>query len=147
MELGNTLFFDELYRQIINIHGALTWIGAECNDVLSLWHQLRALYESDDNRMILGPIPDGNDLSSVLDELPGIVVALACLNTESLEETRDCLKFIQPHLTVGSIVVFNKLNRPDCPGPTLALKEVWGLNMFAIQKSFYSPSYSYIVIT
>lgn len=145
--LRDILFFDELYQQITNIHGAMLWLGDWRDDALSLWRNLREVYDGTRTRTIAWVDERDDSLVDYLEENPSIIIALAYLNTESFEATQDYLKLIQPHLTVGSIVAFDKLGRPDCPGPTLALKEVWGINAFAIQRSFYSRDSGYIVIT
>jgi len=145
--LRDILFFDELYQQIINVHGSMLWLGDRRDGVLSLWHDLREIYESAKTRTIAWADEGDNSLVDYLEENPATIIALAYLNTELFEVTRDLLKLIQPCLTVGSIVAFDKLNRPDCPGSTMALKEVWGLNAFAIQRSFYSRGNGYIIIT
>lgn len=50
------------------------------------------------------------------------------------------------HTTKGTIIAFDELNFSSFPGETEALKEVIGLNTYAIKRSPLNPLCSYIVI-
>jgi hypothetical protein len=46
---------------------------------------------------------------------------------------------IKEHLTKGSVLGFDELNCHDFPGETLAMKEVLGLDRYAIKRSSTKP--------
>lgn len=77
---------------------------------------------------------------------PETIVAFAYLDFDIYEPTRDCLKAIAPHLTKGSIIGFDELNHPEFPGETVALKEVLGLDRFAIRRSPLGSYPAYLVV-
>lgn len=77
---------------------------------------------------------------------PETIIALAYFDLDIYQPTKDVLEAIKTHLTRGSIVVFDELNHPDFPGETRALKEVFGLNRYAIRQNPYGSMQSYMVI-
>jgi hypothetical protein len=77
---------------------------------------------------------------------PETIVALAYFDFDLYEPTRKCLETIRSHLTKGSVLGFDELNYHTWPGETLALKEVLGLDRYAIRRTPYNPEPSYIVI-
>ncbi|MNB88211.1 hypothetical protein D3C81_466040 [compost metagenome] len=81
-----------------------------------------------------------------LDKHPETIVSLAYFDFDLFKPTRDCLQAIMQHTTKGSIIAFDELNSSAFPGETLALKEVLGLNTYAIKRSPLNPLCSYIVI-
>lgn len=85
-------------------------------------------------------------LARYLEQHPETIIALAYFDFDIYEPTKKCLEMILPHLTKGSVIGFDELNWPDFPGETLALKEVLGLDRYAIRRSSLNPSPSYIVI-
>lgn len=82
-----------------------------------------------------------------LKEHPETIISLAYFDFDLYKPTRDCLEAIMEHTTKGTILAFDELNYSKFPGETQALKEVIGLNTFAIQRSPLNPLCSYIVIT
>lgn len=62
------------------------------------------------------------------------IVALAYFDFDIYAPTRDCLQALLPHLTKGSILAFDELNCPDFPGETVAVREVLGLDRYAIRR-------------
>jgi hypothetical protein len=60
--------------------------------------------------------------------------------------TKKCLESIRSRLTKGSVIGFDELNYNKFPGETLALKEVLGLDKYAIKRTPYSGQQSYLVI-
>lgn len=74
------------------------------------------------------------------------IIALAYFDFDIYEPTKKSLESIKDRLTKGSILVFDELNHPKFPGETIALKEVFGLDKFKIQRNIYSNCQSYIVI-
>jgi hypothetical protein len=74
------------------------------------------------------------------------IIALAYFDFDIYQPTKNCLKAIQSHLTKGSILVFDELNLNEFPGETIALKEVLGLNKYAIKRFPLNPFLGYLVI-
>jgi Cephalosporin hydroxylase len=85
-------------------------------------------------------------LKKYLDDHPETIISLAYFDFDIYEPTRTCLELIRPYLTKGSIVCFDELNHGAFPGETLAVKEVFGLNSYAICRFPFDPCPSYIVI-
>ncbi|ACD52281.1 crotonobetainyl-CoA:carnitine CoA-transferase [Clostridium botulinum] len=77
---------------------------------------------------------------------PETIIALAYFDFDIYKPTKECLEAIKGHLTKGSVIGFDELNYHNFPGETLALKEVFGLDKYKIQRSILSPLQSYIVI-
>jgi hypothetical protein len=65
---------------------------------------------------------------------PHAIVALAILDMDTYQPTKDVLRQILPRLTKGSILVFDELNSRLFPGETQALAEVIGLNNLRLQR-------------
>lgn len=86
------------------------------------------------------------ELKAYLEEFPETIVSLAYFDMDLYEPTKECLLAIKDHLTKGSVIGFDELNAPECPGETLALKEVFGLNRYKIQRLPITSRTSYIVI-
>ncbi len=77
---------------------------------------------------------------------PHTVVALAYLDMDIYAPTKAALEALLPHLTKGSIIVFDEMNWEVFPGPTIALKEVLGLDKYKIRRTTLQPIPGYIVI-
>ncbi len=85
-------------------------------------------------------------LEKYLQEHPETIIAMAYFDFDIYEPTKKCLELIKPHITKGTVIGFDQLNCPFFPGETLALKEVFGLDKYAIRRSPQNPAPSYIVI-
>ena len=81
-----------------------------------------------------------------LDQNPQTIIALAYLDMDIYEPTKETLKKILPYLTKGSILAFDEMNWDICPGPTRALDEVIGISNCKIFRSPLQPIPGYIVI-
>lgn len=77
---------------------------------------------------------------------PETIVAFAYFDLDLYEPTRACLETIKPHVTKGTVIAFDELNCSHFPGETLALREVFGLDRFSIQRPGLGTLESYIVI-
>jgi hypothetical protein len=91
----------------------------------------------------------GNAISEIdkyLNENPETIISLAYFDFDLYEPTKKCIEAIIPHLTKGSILVFDQLNSHVFPGETLALAEVLGLDKVKIQRSRFSNMQSYIIL-
>jgi hypothetical protein len=198
------IYLNELYQQILPVHGVIMEFGVRWGQNLSLFTNFRGMYEPfNHNRKIIGfdtfegfPAIHENDgnapvavpgaysvtpgyenyLAQVLDyhesespidhirkfELvkgdacveidkyfernPETIVAFAYFDFDLYQPTKVCLEAIRDRLTKGSIVAFDELNYHTWPGETLALKEVFGLDRYAIKRTPYNPESGYIVI-
>lgn len=85
-------------------------------------------------------------LVKYLERNPETIVALAYFDLDLYEPTHQCLRAIKDRLTRGSILGFDELNDAACPGETLALKEVFGLDKFAVRRFPPSARTSYVVV-
>lgn len=86
------------------------------------------------------------ELKKYLKAHPETIISLAYFDFDIYEPTKKCLELIKPHLTKGSVLAFDELNQPLFPGETVALREVFGLDKFSIQRSPYSHYQSFIII-
>jgi hypothetical protein len=77
---------------------------------------------------------------------PETIVALAYFDMDIYQPTRKCLRAIRSRLTRGSIIGFDELNEHAVPGETLALKEILGLDKYAIRRVQWNTRASYLVI-
>ena len=85
-------------------------------------------------------------IGTYLNDHPETIVALAYFDFDIYLPTKKCLEAIKGRLTKGSIIAFDELNCPEFPGETLAFKEVFGLDRFAIKRSPFNPLCSYVVV-
>lgn len=84
-------------------------------------------------------------LAKYLKKHPETIISLAYFDFDIYEPTKKCLELIKPHLTKGSVVAFDELNQPLFPGETVALREVFGLDAYSIQRSPYSHYQSFLI--
>ncbi len=85
-------------------------------------------------------------LKEYLDNNPETIIALVYFDLDIYEPTKKCHELIKPFLTKGSVIGFDQLLFKDYHGETLALKEVYGLDKYKIQRMPLNPFTSYIVI-
>jgi hypothetical protein len=74
-------------------------------------------------------------LPRYLEQNPQTVVALAYLDLDLYEPTRDVLRAVRPYLSLGSVLAFDQIGHAKWPGETAALREILGsgqtrLNIF-----------------
>lgn len=86
-------------------------------------------------------------LKKVLQNKKHLIASLIYLDMDIYSPTKYVLSKMLPHVTKGTIIVFDESNWDAFPGPTLALNEVFGKRKYKIQKSIYQPIPSYIEIT
>ena len=84
-------------------------------------------------------------ISEYLSNNPQTIIALAYFDFDIYEPTKICLKKILPHLSKGSVVVFDQLNCHEFPGETIALKETLGLDSIALKRDPNNSLISYFV--
>jgi hypothetical protein len=73
-------------------------------------------------------------LAAYLAANPQTIVAFAYFDFDLYEPTKRCLELLRPHLTRGSILGFDELNCAEFPGETVALREVFGLDRYALKR-------------
>lgn len=200
-DLTKQLFFNDLYKEILKVHGVIIEFGVRWGQNLVTLNNLRGIHEPfNHSRKIIGfdtfsgfanvDEKDGKDkiikkgafsvtenyelyleeilkyhesecplahiqkntiikgdatimLQKYLQSHPETIIAFAYFDFDVYEPTKKCLEIIKPYLTKGSIVGFDELNDPQFPGETVAVKEAFGLNNIAIQRSKYSGIQSY----
>jgi hypothetical protein len=77
---------------------------------------------------------------------PETIVSLAIFDFDIYKPTKAALKAVKPHLTKGSILVFDELCDDIFPGETIALQEVFGLNNLKIKRYPFAARISYAEI-
>ena len=77
---------------------------------------------------------------------PHTIVSLAIFDFDIYKPTKVALEAIKPHLTKGSILVFDELSDDIFPGETVALDEVFGLNNVRIKRFPMTARVSYMEI-
>jgi hypothetical protein len=75
---------------------------------------------------------------------PETIISMAFFDLDLYEPTKAALNAILPRLTKGSILIFDELNYPACPGETLALLECIDITQRQIQKFPYCSRLSFI---
>lgn len=84
-------------------------------------------------------------LRTYLDENPQTIIALAYLDLDLYEPTREVLKLIEPRLPKGAVIGFDELNTDRWPGETKAFDEVLGIANYEIRRSPFGSNPSYII--
>jgi hypothetical protein len=73
-------------------------------------------------------------LPEFLEANPHIIIAMAVFDMDIYLPTKTALSLVLPHLTKGSLLVFDELNCRHFPGETQAVSEVLGLNELRLQR-------------
>lgn len=84
--------------------------------------------------------------SDYLDKHPELIVSLAYFDFDLYKPTKKCLEMLLPHLTKGSVVVFDELNCPEFPGETVAVQEVLGVNNIKLERDPNNPLVSWFEV-
>ena len=70
-----------------------------------------------------------------LEREPQTIIAMCdVVDMDLYEPTKNTLERIIPHLTKGSILVFDELNDKNFPGETQAVQEVLGINNLGLKR-------------
>jgi hypothetical protein len=85
-------------------------------------------------------------LERYLEKHPETIVALAYFDVDLYEPTYKCLELLKKYVTRGSVIGFDELNFEAFPGETVAVRESFGLDRYAIRRSPLSPTASYLVV-
>lgn len=86
------------------------------------------------------------ELRKYLKDNPETIVALAYFDMDVYEPTKKCLEIMRPYLSKGSVLAFDELMHPEFPGESLALREVFDINKYKIERFSTSPYPAYITI-
>lgn len=202
--LARLLFFYELYKKIVDLHGVIMEFGVRWGQNLSFLSALRGIMEpfnrhrkivgfdtfkgfrgvsSKDGKIsrcrngaysvssgyehfleeilllqeALNPMSHikrfevvkgdaGRTVADYFKKHPETIVSLAIFDFDIYAPTKAALKSIRPHLSRGSILVFDELCDDVFPGETLALQEVFGLNNVKVRRLPMTSRISYIEI-
>lgn len=74
------------------------------------------------------------------------VISLAYFDFDIYIPTKKVLDCIRPRLFKGSVIGFDELNDPSCPGETLAVMEALGLKNLRLKKFPYYAKACYCVV-
>lgn len=77
---------------------------------------------------------------------PETIISLAYFDMDLYKPTLECLIAIKDRLTKGSVLGFDELNDPLCPGETEALREVFGMSGQRIKRFPFNSRTSYMVL-
>lgn len=114
------------------------------NRVLEFQEQESPLSHLKKYEIVKGDASQG--IQAYLERNPETVIALAYFDMDIYRPTRECLTAIKDCLTRGSVIGFDEVNDHLCPGETLALKEVFGLDRYPVRRFPASARTSYLVI-
>jgi len=113
-------------------------------EILRLQEQESALPHVKKHEILKGDV--GETVERYFAENPETIVALALFDLDLHAPTVTCLHAIQSRWTRGTVLAFDELNERNFPGETLALKEVLGLDRYAIRRFPGNARSSYLVI-
>jgi hypothetical protein len=100
--------------------------------VLELIEQESPISHMTKIRVLQGDAPE--QLATYLRAHPETVIALAYFDMDLYQPTRRCLELIKPCLAKGSILAFDEFSHPEFPGETIALKELFPLSEYHIER-------------
>jgi hypothetical protein len=86
------------------------------------------------------------ELRRYLEENPQTIVALAYFDMDLYRPTKECLELLKSRFTRGSVVGFDEMNVKEWQGETIAYREVFPLDRYAISRWPHSSGASYIVV-
>jgi hypothetical protein len=81
-----------------------------------------------------------------LEDNPHTVIALVYFDFDIYEPTKACLEAIKPYITKGTVIAFDEANDRSMPGETIALREVLGLQKYALKRFRFNARTSYLVV-
>lgn len=85
-------------------------------------------------------------LTAYLERNPQAVIALAYFDFDLYGPTKACLNAILPYITKGTVIGFDEVNDATTPGETVAVREVLGLDRFAMKRYPWNARTSYLVV-
>lgn len=75
-----------------------------------------------------------------------LIISLLFLDFDIYAPTKKALEVFLPKMPKSSIVCFDEINNPICPGETIALLETLNINNLKIEKFDFNPDISYFVV-
>lgn len=115
------------------------------NNILELHNKIEPLGHLKKFEICIGDASD--EIKKYFTRQPQTIVSLAFFDMNLYKPTKDCLEAIKPRLVKGSVVAFDELNDPTCPGETQALQEVFGLNNIKLLRFRPTSRVSYFIVT
>jgi hypothetical protein len=112
-------------------------------ELINIHEQMSPLQSINKHKLVKGDA--SVTLDTYLKDHPETIISLAYFDFDIYKPTKDCLKLILPFLTKGSVIAFDEINMPECPGETIALREVLGLDKYIIYHSQFRANAAYIV--
>ena len=82
-----------------------------------------------------------------LEDNPQLVISLLYLDMDIYKPTKAAIETFLPRMTKGGIIAFDELNYEKCPGETIAVNEILGINNLKLERLTIDPSMSYHVIS
>jgi len=86
-------------------------------------------------------------LTRYLQENPQTVIALAYFDLDLYGPTKTCLNAIKPYITKGTVIGFDEVNDAATPGETVAVREVLGLDRYAVKRYPWNSRTSYLIVS
>ncbi|TAN64004.1 crotonobetainyl-CoA--carnitine CoA-transferase [bacterium] len=86
------------------------------------------------------------EVKKYLERNPETIISLAYFDFDLYKPTKEVLLTISDRLTKGSVIGFDEINDHECPGETLAVKEVFGLSRYSIKRFPYNSRTSYLIV-
>lgn len=81
-----------------------------------------------------------------LENNPQLIISLLYLDMDIYKPTKAAIEAFLPRMTKGGIIAFDELNYEKCPGETIAVNEILGINNLKLERLTIDPSMSYHVI-
>lgn len=111
--------------------------------IISIHEQMSPLPSIEKHKLIKGDA--SLTLKEYLGKHPETIISLAYFDFDIYKPTKDCLEMILPFLTKGSIIAFDEINMPECPGETIALREVFETGDIRILHSSFRANAGYVI--
>jgi len=112
--------------------------------ILSMQEQLNPMSHIKRYKLVKGDAVE--TIPAYLKKHPETIISLAILDFDIYAPSKAALEAIKPHLSKGSILVFDELCDEFFPGETIALMETLGLNNVRIQRYPMTARISYVEI-
>jgi methyltransferase family protein len=112
------------------------------DEILHLQEQLNPINHLKKYELIKGDAVE--TVPEYFNHHPESLVSLAIFDFDIYKPTKAALEAVLPHLSKGSILVFDELCDDIFPGETLALREVLNINELKIQRLPMTARISYI---
>jgi hypothetical protein len=98
------------------------------------------------NKVVLVRGDATQTIPQYIEKNPYLVVSLLYLDFNLSEPTKVAIENFLPRMPKGSILAFDELNDPRCPGETLAVLNTMGIRNLKIERFNFEPRVSYVVL-